>query len=39
VPPLQDISAMAGVELPAYLGKMVETEKPAPPKGENAEKK
>jgi flotillin len=33
VPPLQDIASMAGVELPAYLGKMVETEtltRPAP---------
>ncbi len=39
VPPLQDISAMAGVELPAYLGKMKETEQPVPSKGGNAEKK
>ena len=30
VPPLQDIASMAGVELPAYLGKMTDTEKPAP---------
>jgi flotillin len=29
VPPLQDVASMAGVELPAYLGKMVETETPA----------
>ena len=31
VPPLQDIASMAGVELPAYLGKIVDTEKSAPP--------
>ncbi len=31
VPPLQDIASMAGVELPAYLGKMADSEKPAPP--------
>ncbi len=28
VPPLQDVASMAGVELPAYLGKMVETGTP-----------
>ena len=43
VPPLQDIASMAGVELPAYLGKMADTEKPAPPEtaksGSQAEKK
>jgi flotillin len=39
VPPLQDISAMAGVELPAYLGKMVETEKTTPPKKDEPERK
>ncbi|MHC5146113.1 MAG: flotillin family protein, partial [Planctomycetota bacterium] len=37
LPPLQEIATMAGVELPEYLGKMVdskdvtETEKPAKP--------
>jgi flotillin len=30
VPPLRDIASMAGVELPAYLGKIADTEKPTP---------
>ena len=42
IPPLQDVAGMAGVELPSYLGKMVdvagddgpieETNEPKPPK-------
>ncbi len=40
LPPLQDVAAMAGVELPDYLGRMVDAEDdaPAPPppaKGDN----
>ena len=33
IPPLQDVASMAGVELPSYLGKMVETETPPATKG------
>ena len=33
IPPLQDLASMAGVELPSYLGKMVETETPPATKG------
>ena len=37
LPPLQDVAQMAGVELPDYLGKMVEEEKsPAPQKAVKA---
>ncbi len=37
LPPLHDIAGMAGVQLPNYLGKMVE-EKPAEPHGQTAVK-
>ena len=33
IPPLQDVASMAGVELPSYLGRMVETETPPVTKG------
>jgi len=33
IPPLQDVASMAGVELPSYLGKMVEEEAPPVTKG------
>jgi flotillin len=39
VPPLQDIASMAGVELPAYLGKMVDAEKPGDAKGGSRQNK
>jgi len=32
IPPLQDVAGMAGVELPGYVGRMKETEAPAPEK-------
>ena len=34
IPPLQDIAAMAGVELPDYLGRMAEEKKDAEPTAE-----
>jgi len=36
IPPLQDVAGMAGVELPAYLGRMADT-KDANPEGETPE--
>ena len=37
IPPLQDISAMVGVELPEYLGKMAEEDAAAKPDEDTAE--
>ncbi len=39
IPPLQDVAKMAGVELPDYLGRIKETDKPAPEAEAKAEKK
>ncbi len=39
IPPLQDVAKMAGVELPDYLGRIKETEKPASEAEAKAEKK
>ena len=39
IPPLQDVAKMAGVELPDYLGRVKESEKPAPEAEAKAEAK
>jgi len=37
VPPLQDVASMAGVQLPEYLGKMVDEKKVEAPVKESDE--